>query len=148
MKLAKFNSGVPVIDVFNSRVFDRFFNDSFNQLNDYNQGSTPVFNPAAEVEETEKAFLVRLSIPGVSKEDIKVEVNNDQLQISGERKQEKKEENSRYFRSEISYGKFIRSFKLNETVNKSDIEAVFENGMLILTLQKAEPAQSQTITIK
>ncbi len=148
MKLSKFNSGLPVLDVFNSRAFDRFFNDSFNQLNDYNQGSVATFSPAAEVEETEKSYLVRLSIPGVNKDEIKVEVTDDQLVISGERKKEKQEESKNYFKSEISYGKFIRSFRLNEKINKTDIDAVFENGMLTLTLLKAEPTQSKTISIK
>jgi HSP20 family protein len=87
--------------------------------------------PAANVKEDEKEFIVELSVPGYEKKEIHVEVdNNNVLRISGERKNETKEETKNYTCKEFSYGSFSRSFQLPETVKEDKITAKCKDGML------------------
>ena len=96
--------------------------------------------PAANVRETDNLFEIELSVPGYTKKDIHVEVNNDMLRISGERKEEVKEENEKYTRKEFSYGSFSRTFHMPESVKDSEISAKCVDGVLMITLPKMETA--------
>jgi HSP20 family protein len=104
--------------------------------------NTVNFQPSADVHETEGHYMINFDIPGVKKEDIKIEMRGNQLEISGERKDELKNGKGR------SYGKFERSFTLPETVNAEKIEAHYEDGVLSLALPKAETAKPKTIEIQ
>ena len=117
-----------------STLIDRFFNDAST----HSGGSVYAFAPRVDVVEDEKAFEIHLAVPGMNKEDFKIELNENELTISGERKfsKEKKENN---FRSiETQYGKFGRTFALPENVDGQKIQAQYENGILLLTLPKDE----------
>ena len=97
--------------------------------------------PAANVKEGEKDFSVELSVPGYTRKDIHVEVdNNNVLRITGERKEEKKEEKDNYARREFTYGSFARSFQLPETKNETKIAAKCKEGVLTVELPKKEAA--------
>lgn len=97
--------------------------------------------PAANVKEDEKEFIVELSVPGYEKKEIHVEVdNNNVLRISGERKNETKEETKNYTCKEFSYGSFSRSFQLPETVKEDKITAKCKDGVLKVELPKKEAA--------
>jgi len=112
---------------------DRFFdNDSFFR------GFKKV--PSANIKEKDNRFEVELAAPGMQKDDFKVEVANNILTVSAERKDEKNEENENYTRKEFSYSSFTRSFELPATVNADAIKAAYENGILVLTLPKKEEA--------
>lgn len=121
-------------------------------MNDFDRGFVPSalagtgfdFSPSVDIEEKENAYLVSADLPGMKKQDIKVELNDNTLSISGERVRETKSE-GRY--SERSYGRFQRSFTLPVQVNTEKIEAHFEDGVLQITLPKAEGARSQSIKI-
>jgi HSP20 family protein len=96
----------------------------------------------------EKEFVVHADVPGIPKDDLKVKVENDVLTISGERKQEKKEENENFRRVERSFGQVSRSLRLPKHVASDKISAKHENGVLVLTLPKApETAKTQEIKI-
>jgi HSP20 family protein len=96
----------------------------------------------------DKEFLVHADVPGIPKEDLKVKVENDVLTISGERKQEKKEEGENFRRVERSFGQVSRSLRLPKHVVSDKISAKHENGVLVLTLPKApESAKTQEIKI-
>jgi HSP20 family protein len=94
--------------------------------------------PATNVKETDTAFHLELAIPGFKKEDIKVNVEEDILSVSAEIKTEKNEKNEKFARREFSYSSFNRQFQLPSNINKDNIEAKYENGILNLTINKLD----------
>jgi len=121
-----------------SALVDQFINDTVGRTG----GST--FNPKTDVAETEKAYEIHLAVPGMKKEDFKLEVNENYLTISGERKfnEEKKEKN--FHSVETYYGTFSRSFRVPENVEASKINAAYNNGILEVTLPKDEKKALKT----
>lgn len=103
--------------------------------------------PATEITEDENEFLVKLEVPEVKKEDMKVEVINGALCISGERKYEKKDK--KLHRVERFYGSFERSFTLPDNVDPDTINAESKDGVLLIHLQKTEASEpsKQNISI-
>jgi HSP20 family protein len=107
------------------------------------------FQPSCDVNETKDHYLVSFDMPGVKKEDIKIEVQGNELVISGERRRELREqEGEATLRLERSYGKFERTFTLPSTIATEKIEAHYENGVLNVALPKAEVAKGRTIQIQ
>lgn len=107
------------------------------------------FSPACEISETEAHYQMSVDLPGVKKEDVKIELNDNTLTISGERKSEKKagdERNVKYV--EKYYGTFTRSFTLPTTVDTEKIEARYEDGVLSLEIPKAPLARTRKIEIQ
>ncbi len=96
--------------------------------------------PPVNIRETDNAFEVELSAPGKSKEDFNIELENDMLVISSEQKTENTTEEGKFTRREFTHSAFKRSFSLPETVKDDDIQAVYENGILKITLPKKEEA--------
>ncbi len=94
-----------------------------------------VWSPQVEVFEREGRLVVRADLPGLTKDDVKVEVAHDRLTISGERKSEHEEKGEGFYRSERSYGSFYRQIPLPEGLKADDAEATFRNGVLEITLQ-------------
>lgn len=117
---------------------ERFF-DSF--------GRADAFAPPCEITDEEKYYSISLDIPGLSKEDLEIEVKENHLHVSGERRLVKKTENDNVLRSEKRYGKFARAFTLPKNVDAEKIEAKFENGVLEIFLPKEEKAASKKIVI-
>jgi HSP20 family protein len=107
------------------------------------------FTPRVDVAETEKAFEVHVALPGLKKEDIKIEVEGDVLTISGERKMNSENKDTKYHVVESYYGKFSRSFTLPENANKTEISAAYNDGVLVLNVPKTEVNDNKTtISIK
>ena len=104
--------------------------------------------PLVDISETDKAFEIKVEIPDVNKEDVKVTVDNRVLTIWGERKQEKEEEGKKFHRIERYYGVFTRSFTLPDNVDENKVTATFKNGMLNLQIQKAKVAIKKAIEVK
>jgi HSP20 family protein len=102
--------------------------------------------PSVDISETEGEFLIKVEIPEVKKEDIKIQVNNGMLSISGERRDEKKDKKNH--RVERYYGTFSRSFTLPDSVAEKDINAEQKDGMLYLHLKKAARKEPATVDIK
>jgi HSP20 family protein len=119
--------------------FKRFF-DVFSN-NDYN------FSPACEILDEEKFYSIGLDIPGLRQEDLDIEVKDNHLHISGERKVSTKTNKDNILRSERRYGKFSRVFSLPKNINADSIEARFENGVLEVILPKEEKSQTKKIQI-
>jgi len=103
--------------------------------------------PTVDVEERENEFLVSVDIPGVEKKDVKVSLENNILTIKGERKMERSEEEGTYHCTERCYGTFSRSFTLPRTVDASKIHAKNKEGVLTITLPKAEEAKEREIVV-
>ena len=106
------------------------------------------FSPSVDVTETEKEYLFHFDLPGMSEKDLNLSFKGRELQVTGERKQEKGLENTRSHRTERFFGKFERSFLLPEQVNAEKIEAQFKDGVLEIRVPKVEAAQPKSIPIR
>jgi HSP20 family protein len=92
--------------------------------------------PAVNIKEDEKQFTLDLAVPGIDKKDLKIEVNEDVITVSSERKDEKESNGNDFKRREFSYSSFCRSFYLPENVKKEKIEANYKDGILTVVLPK------------
>lgn len=110
--------------------------------------STGDWMPKVDIAETDQAFEIKVEVPDVNKEDIKVGVENGVLTIHGERKQEKEEKGKKFHRIERHYGSFVRSFSLPENVDSGKIKASFKDGMLNLRLEKSQQSAPKAIEVK
>lgn len=99
--------------------------------------------PLANVTETKDSFNIDLSVPGLTRDDFQVEVENGMLTISCEKEEEKKDEDKNFTRREFSYNSFERTFQLPENVVEDKINAKYENGMLKVSLPKKEVSVSK-----
>ncbi len=106
------------------------------------------WTPAIDIDEDNDAFVVIADLPGLTKKDISINIKENMLTISGERKIEKKDENKNYCRSERRYGSFKRSFQLTDQVIADKISASFKSGVLTVTVPKAEEVKPKEIEIK
>lgn len=104
--------------------------------------------PAVDIAETDNEYQIKVELPEVRKEDVKVAVNQGVLTIQGERRSEREEQNKRYHRIERSYGTFLRSFTLPEGVNDDGVRARFKDGMLYVHVEKSEKAKPRSIEVK
>lgn len=108
---------------------------------------TGAWVPATDIRETDDAFHVSVELPGLSKKDVNVSVENNQLTISGERRWEEKEDRESLHRVERGYGQFSRSFLLSGHVDPDKVKAVFKDGVLEIDVPKSEEARPRRITI-
>jgi HSP20 family protein len=104
--------------------------------------------PTMDLYQTEDSVVVKMGLPGVKPEDIQISVANGVLTVRGELKEEKEEKQRTYHLRERRFGSFSRSVSLPSSVNSDKSEALFEDGILTLTLPKAEEAKAKTITVK
>ncbi len=133
---------------FRLRPFGGLFEDFFAPLRADALTVPAAWMPRADVRETEKEYLIDLSLPGIRKEDVKVEVKDDVLTVSGERKSEKEEKGKNWLRRESSYGSFLRSFALPEGLHSEDIKANYKDGVLTLSMRKPTQVKTRGISIK
>ena len=104
--------------------------------------------PAVDIAEDDKEYTIKVELPGVNKEDVRVSVEGGVLSISGERKAEKEEKNKKYHRIERTYGSFARSFTLPEGTVSDRVGAEFKDGVLKVHLPKDEKAKPKSIDVK
>jgi HSP20 family protein len=123
-------------------VFEDLFDGNFDRSQEQ-----PSRYPAVDVLESKDAYLVRAELPGMKKEDIKVELKDGTLTISGESKSEKPAEGVEYRHVERVATKFWRSFYLPEIAKQDGIEAVYKDGILEIRVPKAEEAKPRQIEI-
>jgi HSP20 family protein len=141
MSIIRYNANEFVPTTFSALV-DRFFNDSITRAG----GST--FVPKTDVVESANAYEVHLAVPGLNKEDFNIEVNDNYLTVSGERKFQNEKKEKSYHAIETHYGSFSRSFTLPENVDASKINAKYNNGILEITIPKDEKkVLKQTIKV-
>ena len=105
------------------------------------------FSPAAEIEETEDSYLLKLEVPGMEPGDIDIEVTAEAVSIKGERKTETKEESGGMTRTEFRYGQFQRVIPLPGRINNQDVSADYKNGILHLALPKAEEEKNRVVKV-
>ena len=106
------------------------------------------WTPTVDISETDGEYLIKAELPEVKKEDVKVTLEDGVLTLTGERRQEKEEKNTKYHRVERSYGSFVRSFSLPELVDETKVKAEYKDGVLSLNLPKSEKAKPRAIEVK
>jgi HSP20 family protein len=99
--------------------------------------------PQANIVEDEKEFRIELSVPGLKKDDFKIDVDNGVLTVSCEKEEEKNDKNKKYRMREYSYSSFSRSFQLPENIKEEDINAKYTDGVLSLAVPKKEMSVSK-----
>ncbi|MGO9443371.1 MAG: Hsp20/alpha crystallin family protein [Thiobacillaceae bacterium] len=109
---------------------------------------TSEWAPKVDIVETDAEYTIKAELPEVNKEDVKVRVENGELTLSGERKQEKEEKGKRFHRIERYYGSFTRSFTLPDNVDETNVKATFKDGMLNLSLPKSTEHKSRALEVK
>jgi len=126
---------------------DRLFDDFFSAVPERNENSG-IWSPSVDVREDEHNFVIVAELPGMAKEDIDLEVEQNTLAIKGERKFERKDEGESYHFVERSYGSFYRSFRLPKNVDGDAIGAEYKDGLLTVTLPKKEEVKPKKVEIK
>ena len=133
-------------------VFPNVFNDFFRDWSTSNFSDTNTTLPAVNIKENENEFTVDVAAPGMNKEDFQVNLENDILTISSEKKENKEDANDNYTRKEYSYMSFKRSFTLPKGIVDSEkIKATYKNGELKINIPKleaAKPKPSKLITVE
>jgi HSP20 family protein len=110
--------------------------------------TTSAWAPLVDITEDDKEYLIKVELPEIKREDVKVTVENGTLTISGERKFEKEEKDKKYHRVERAYGSFVRSFALPEGTDGSKVSADYKDGVLKVHLPKSEQVRPKSIEVK
>ncbi len=124
-----------------NRAFDPRFEDTDRE-------SLGIWNPPVDIFEEKDELVLKAELPGMKKEDIEVRIENNVLTLQGERKRESETKEDGYYRSERAYGTFSRSFSLPTSLDTSKIGAEYKDGILTVSLPKAEEAKPKQIDVK
>lgn len=151
MTLVKFNPMRDLVD------FEREFNRMFNALEsrfgitrnkEDEEYENAVWMPLTDIYEDKDKYTLKIDLPGIKKDDVKISYVDGRLSISGERVQESEQKDAKWHRIERSFGKYYRSFNLPEHIQEDKINAEFKDGQLTVTVPKAEEAKPKEIEIK
>ncbi|EXC10632.1 hypothetical protein L484_025213 [Morus notabilis] len=124
--------------------FDGFFNSALATVPPSARETSAFANTRIDWKETPEAHVFKADVPGLKKEEVKVEVEEGRiLQISGERSKEQEEKNDKWHRVERSSGKFLRRFRLPENAKTDQVKASLENGVLTVTIPKEEEEEKK-----
>ena len=126
---------------------NRLFNTFFNEPAPAGRGTTPRWLPAMDLIETADHYVLRADLPGLSDEDVDVQLEDSVLTISGERKAEHDQEKEGYYRLERAVGAFSRSLTLPDGVDASGVQAHFDRGVLEITIAKPEQKKPRRVQI-
>lgn len=114
------------------------------------RGSDMAFNPKCEVSETASHYNFKIAVPGMTKDQFKIELRDNRLTVSGERRADRVDENKEKTMhvSEFSYGSFMRSFDIPTPVNNEKVEAAYKEGVLNIDILKETPSKARQITVR
>jgi HSP20 family protein len=125
-------------------VFDDFFKPWNEWFDNGGLWGRTMTVPAVNITENKDEYLVSVAVPGMKKDDFKIDVDGNMLTISSEKEETREEKEKRFTRKEYNYSLFSRSFTLPDEVNKEKIEAKYEDGVLKLILPRKEEAKKPT----
>ena len=137
MSLMKRNDFMPSWSNF----FNDFFDKDLLSWSNKHFSDTNTTLPAVNIKEDDDGFEVEMAVPGMTKKDFKINLENNMLCISSEKKMEGERKEGNYSRKEFSYQSFSRSFALPQSVDEGKINAKYENGILCLSIPKKEEAK-------
>jgi len=139
----------PGRDIFRFRdEMDRLFEDFMEKSPARAEPGAQIWNPEIDVRETETEIVVEAEIPGIDQKDVNVSIKDNMLTLKGEKKIEKEEKEANYYRAERTYGSFMRSFTLPTLVVADKVAAKYRNGVLTITLPKAEEVKPKEIPVE
>ena len=142
------NSLITNIDQMD-RLFNQLWRPGFEQVRSTEaNGDVAVLRPRVDVLESEKAYVLEADLPGVKKDDLKIELERNVLTIEAQRKTERSEELQGLHIERATNARFFRSFTLGREVDADQIEAYFADGVLRLTVPKKEQALPRRISVK
>jgi len=121
--------------------WEDFFNDSL--FNSFRSGRSNSYCPSANIIEDENEFRIELAVPGLSKKEIKVELDNDVMRIYYEHKEKKEDKESNYLKREFCHSSFERSFQLPDSIDRDKIKANHNEGVLNISLPKRKEVVSK-----
>lgn len=124
--------------------FDRIWDQFFDDLKPAKENKS-AFVPQMDIAERENDFTIKLSVPGIKREDIKIELDGDKLVISGERKAIESDVSVTYHKVQSNYGKFSQTFYLPENVDKENIQASQEDGVLNVVIAKKKKNENKLL---
>ena len=127
---------------------DRLLDEFYGRVTGPGDGHEGDWLPPMDLTENENGVTASLELPGLNKDEIKVSVNDNVLTVSGEKKQEKTEDNDNLCRVERSYGFFKRSVRLPSEVDAGKVKATFKDGILKVTLPKLESKKPREIEVQ
>jgi len=151
MQIERYRSGRPVYfrPFFGLRglqdEMNRVFTDYFDEAG---EKVLAAYTPAIDLVDTKDALQVKVELPGVKKEDVEITLKNDVLTVKGEKKEEREEKGENRYYVERSYGSFSRSLTLPAAVQFDKVAATFKEGVLEITLPKAEEEKARQVEIK
>ena len=122
--------------------------DWMEPFSDEESWATAGFVPAVDIIERDNEYVLEAEVPGLKKDEIRIDLKDGVLTISGERKYEDEEKKDKYTRVERCYGSFTRSFTLPDHVETDKIDASYKDGVLTVTLPKGEKARPKAIDVK
>ena len=152
MALVKWNPSRELLSI--EREFNKMFNSLSNRFGFGNgddvdkEYENAVWSPLSDIYEDKNNYILTLDLPGINKDNVKISYVDGQLNISGERKNEKESKDGTYHRVERSYGKYFRSFSLPKEIKDDKIDAEFKDGQLTITVPKADEVKPKEIDIK
>jgi HSP20 family protein len=127
-----------------NRMFQEFFRGGTGEEAGW---GLRTWTPAVDIYDTDDALILKAELPGVSKDDVGIEIHNNTLILRGERKHEAEVKEGDYYRAERAYGTFQRSFVLPTLVDQDKVQATYTDGVLELRLPKSEAAKPKRIAI-
>jgi HSP20 family protein len=136
----------PTVAYLNREPFSRFFENFFNEAQG-EEVSNRTWVPPVDIQETADGYRLQAELPGLTRDDINITLENNVLRLSGERKFERDAKKENFQRIERTYGAFTRAFALPQQVNSEGVQAAFENGVLTINVPKAEQAKPRKIEI-
>jgi len=151
MKIAKLNPTLPAVNVRPEfdRLIDRFIGNQWPFSTALETPAAPVmWAPSLDFSDTDKEYIVRMEVPGIPKENLDIQVEGQLLTLSGHREVQKLTEQEEFFWKEREEGRFVRTLRLPAPVVVPKIEAVVQDGVMIVHLPKAEPIVKNKITIR
>jgi len=127
---------------------NRIFNESFGRSRDFeDEVSLYDWRPPVDIYETGEGIVLKIELPGVNKDDVSVEVKDNVLTIKGERLLDPAIKDESYYRKERSFGKFNRSFSLQELIKPDLIKASFKDGVLTVEIPRPEEEKPKQVTV-
>ncbi len=151
MALIRFNPMKDLVEL--EKEFSRMFNTlesrfGISRSKDNEEYENAVWMPLTDIYEDKDKYTLKLDLPGIKKDDVKISYVDGQLSISGERVQESEHKDAKCHRIERVFGKYYRSFNLPDHIKSDNISAEFKDGQLTITVPKAEEAKPKEIEIK
>jgi HSP20 family protein len=144
MAITRYNRGSD-FDLLR-REMSRLFDDFVPARTADNQESS-VWAPRADLSETDDAYVIAIDLPGVSRDDLEITVEDGTLKVSGERSMKEEAQTGQFYRIERAYGRFFRSFNFGSNVDPDSIEAHFDDGVLTIRAGKAEERKPRRIEV-